>query len=430
MTNIIGAELTALSAPGFGFFRPWYRPYPYGVFVGAEVPQRTGLTAELAPIVAPATGGVLVEKRLDDKQVLHVRICVDGKCYSTSMDLAPAIAMVMQKLARWHDSAHAPKPPPSTVISTVEAAVGEAGDAMTAVLVGRHISVMAGSWLSDIGGAIGGTLRKLSPAITAVATKVAEAYGGPAAGAAAGALAPKITSLQANALDPKGDPNKKAAAQKQLQELQQQAAADPVAAKALVAANQAVKNTTVAYHVKDIATRAAAGDTAAKTDLNNLVQAAEQGDPVAKSTFEAVALAFAEKMMKSEEGAKLWEKVTGRGPGVIGQWVDIATVGQWDEIVGAALEDIRDVARTHASTKRGKAAGVIQYADGTLHGRGFGSLERAMEWLKHATRNRTVFIYAAACDKAPDGSAQIHDEEIGEAKPRTVKPNAPVATVC
>ena len=132
MMNYIGAELTALSAPGFGF-RPWYRPYypyggyPYGgVFLGAESgapaaepSPRRGLTAELAPILAPATGGVTVEKRLDERQVLHVKICVDGKCYSTSMDLAPGLAMVMQKLAQSHVAYHAPKPPPSTVVSTV-----------------------------------------------------------------------------------------------------------------------------------------------------------------------------------------------------------------------------------------------------------------------------------------------------------------------
>jgi hypothetical protein len=70
-------------------------------------PQRTGLTAEIAPVLAPATGGISVQKELDDKQVLHVKICVDGKCYQQSMDLAPAFALVMDKLARWHKDQHA-----------------------------------------------------------------------------------------------------------------------------------------------------------------------------------------------------------------------------------------------------------------------------------------------------------------------------------
>src|SRR5580765_3089241 len=58
-----------------------------GAFIGAEMPSanppaRHGLTAEIAPIVAPATGGITVKKELDANQVLHVEICVDGKCYS------------------------------------------------------------------------------------------------------------------------------------------------------------------------------------------------------------------------------------------------------------------------------------------------------------------------------------------------------------
>ena len=76
MTNRIGAQLTALSAP-YGYAHPFYGPFsPY---LGAEaqtppvpgvappvvipvapgdLPQRTGLTKELASIVAPATGGI------------------------------------------------------------------------------------------------------------------------------------------------------------------------------------------------------------------------------------------------------------------------------------------------------------------------------------------------------------------------------------
>ena len=343
MTNL-GADLTALSAPGYSY-GPFSGPYGYGnVFFGADAPAappvvlpapagRTGLLAEVAPIVAPATGGISVKKELDAQQVLHVEICVDGKCYKTSMDLAPAIAMVMQKLARWHQGEHAAmESPSSTVVSTIENAIGAASDAMVGVMVGRHVAVMTGGWLSDIGGAIGGTLRKLGPVISTVATGVATAYGGPAAGAAAGKLAPMITNLQANALDPKGSPAKKAAAREALQRVSEVAATDPTAAQALAAANLAVKNTAVAYHVKDTAQQAAAGNSVAQQDINNLVTAAEQGDPAAKSTFEILAATFAEEMMKSEAGAKLWEKVTGRGPGTV-----TPGVSGWHDIVGGTV---------------------------------------------------------------------------------------------
>ena len=359
MTNILGAELTALSVPGAFYGRYGYPflivgadpetppiptatppapttltviPVPPGGSVATVDPGRTGLLAEIAPVMAPATGVVAVKKQLDPEQVLHVEICVDGKCYKTSMDLAPAIELVMKQLAQWHDGAHAPSPPPTTVVQSVEKAIDAAGDAMVGVMVGHHVGVMTSGWLSDIGNAIGGTLRKLQPVISTVATGVATAYGGPAAGAAAAKLAPMITNLQANVLDPKGDPAKKAQAQQALQQINQQAQADPAKAQALAAANQAVKNTTVAYHVKDTAQRATVGDTTAQQDISNLVKAAEQGDPAAKSTFDVLAQTFAQEMMKSETGAKLWEQVTGRGPGTVSPGVS-----GWYDIVGGTV---------------------------------------------------------------------------------------------
>lgn len=569
--------------------------YPYG-FVGADAqpgavppPRRTGLTADLAPIVAPATGGVIVEKHLDDKQVLHVRICVDGKCYSTSMDLAPAIAMVMQKLARWHDSANTPKLPPSTVIRTVDTAVGVAEEALVGALVAQHIDTIAAGILGDIAGAVKGAITGIASGVASTFRKLKGPIGvaaGIAATSAAAAIpgvgpvvapmAGKIANdlVQAAAGDDKA---KQAVAQ-----AQQKARTDPNTALALETAAKAVANSTAAHHVKETATKAARGDAASQQQIAQVAVDAEKGDPAAKAVADMVA-----SVMKSEWGAKLWEKATGRGPDVISgwPWYDVAGMyvgadvpptpadgykaliaeenqfwghaqanlnaaqdqvvknpdvkaitaaidaeyarsatlydrewqtsqerlhdlrekrsallhrlrqaspilvwtastwepfrrdwldfrdrverhgalsrpdapaivrqfqerlravqasapfapyagrgtisavgqgyagpqtiaGQWQYIVGAALDDIRETARTHASTKRGNAAGVIQYADGSLHGRGFGSLERARKWLDHATRNRTIFIYAVACSKDRDGTARIYDEKIGDA---------------
>ena len=383
MTNI-GAELTALSAPGYalpgyglprygypfyGPFGPYVGPY-FGPYLGAEAqtqavappvvvpvppggsvatadPGRTGLLAQIAPIVAPATGPIAVKKELDAKQVLHVEICVDGKCYKTSMDLAPAIELVMKRMAQWHQGAHTAdqsQPPPTTVVQSVDKAINAASDAMVGVMIGHHVAVMTSGWLSDVGNAIGSALRKFQPVISTVATGVATAYGGPAAGAAAAKLAPVITNYQADALDPKSSPRKRAAAQKALERINQRAAADPdpAAAQAVAAANQAVKNTTVAYHVNDTAQRAAAGDPTAQKDIDNLVVAAEEGDPAAKSTYEVLALTFAQEMMKSEEGAKLWERVTGRGPGTISPLASAPTssptaASGWYNVVGGTI---------------------------------------------------------------------------------------------
>jgi hypothetical protein len=93
-----------------------------GAFIGGEAP--------------PGAGGISVRKELDDKQVLHVEICLDGKCYRTSMDLAPVIALIMKALARWHDGIHAQQVSPTTVVGAVEAAVNEAGRSIVGALAG------------------------------------------------------------------------------------------------------------------------------------------------------------------------------------------------------------------------------------------------------------------------------------------------------
>lgn len=335
-----------------------------GAFVAGDVPTvdttrtleatmtpvepRKGLLADVAPHVAPATGPITVKKEFDDKQVLHVEICVDGKCYRTSMNLAPAVEMVMTKLAQWHQGMHANQVPSSTVVvGAVESMIGVASDTMADMLVGRHVAVMTSGLLDDIGGAlgsvgsaIGGTLRTLAPVISTAAATVATAYGGPAAGAAAKALVPTITGLQANLLDPKGDPAKKAQAQQALQRVHQVAQADPRAAQALNAAHQAVRDTTVAYHVKNTVDKAVAGDQAARNDVDAVVQAAQQGDPAAKSSYEVIAQTLLDKAQHSQWGAQLWDKITGGGPSVSG-WYDIvgAThVGSfWDDVGNAVL---------------------------------------------------------------------------------------------
>ena len=315
-------------------------------YMGAEAPRTTpatprrGLLADVAPLVAPATGPITLKKELDDHQVLHVEICVDGKCYQTSMDLGPAIQMVLAKLAQWHKTQHsARETPPSSVVGAIETAIGAAGDAMANTLVCRHVNVMMGSFFDDIGSAIGGTLRSLAPVISNVATGVATSYGGPAAGAAAGQLVPVVTNLQANLLDPRGDPKKRAAAQQSLQRVQQVAQTDPRAAQALSTAHQAVRDTTIAYHVKGAVDKAVSGDPAAWNDVVAVVQAAERGDPAAKSTYEVIAQTLLDKAQHSEWGAQLWEKIMGSSPATVSAgWYPqaVAVGGFWDD-VGSAV---------------------------------------------------------------------------------------------
>jgi hypothetical protein len=194
---------------------------------------------------------------------------------------------------------------------------------------------MLGGFFDDIGSALGGTLRSLAPVISNVATGVATSYGGPAAGAAAGQLVPVMTNLQANMLDP----NKKTAAQQALLRIQQVAQADPRAAQALATAHKAVRDTTVAYHVKGAVDKALTGDPAAWNNVVAIVQAAERGDPAAKSTYEVIAQTLLDKAQHSEWGAQLWDKIMGHGtPAVSAGWYSnaVAVGGFWDD-VGSAI---------------------------------------------------------------------------------------------
>lgn len=431
MSDNIGAQLTGLSAPGYGFYRPYggfrrpfYRPYG-GVFFGAEAPgtpaeppRRTGLTAELAPVLAPATGGITVKKELDDKQVLHVEICVDGKCYRQSMDLAPAIAMLMQKLKSWHESQHAPQPPPTTVVSTVQNAVGAAEDMIVGALVARHVDTICGSFLGDIAGAVKGVASGIAGGVAstfkALKGPIGAAAGvAAAAGAAAipgvGPIAAPIAGKLANDLVQAAAGDDKA--KKTVQQAAQQAQTDPAVAVALQQAKKAVANSTAAHHVQETAKKAARGDSSAQQQIAMVAEDAQQGDPAAKAVADLVANA-----MKSEWGAKLWENVTGRGPSTISGWYDI--------VVGAAADDLRERARGFATKKPGNAAGVIQMADRTFHSRGFPSLDDAIDWLQRSTGRREDFLYAAAYEKGSDGTAYIQAEEFGG--PRTPTPGGEV----
>jgi hypothetical protein len=554
MTHHVGAQLTALSIPGQGnMLGPYFAPYgagpgywynsgptfrepfrPYGrVFFGAEdpsaLPQRRGLTATLAPIVAPATGGVLVRKTLDENQVLHVEICVDGMCHSTSMDLAPAIQMLLGKLKTVHDQWHASQAP-EAVNKTVNDTVNAAEELIVGALVDKHVDTVASGILSSITDAVSSIVSNATPVGWALKIKpigdvirkfkgpIAAAAGIAAAGAATaipGAgpfVAPLAGKLAGDVVNSTLGDKK---AQQEVAQAKQQAQTDPVIAAALNAATKAVANTTAAYHVKDTAQKANAGDPAAQQEIAQVAVDAKSGDPAAQAVSSLI-----QSAMTSEWGAKLWEGITGRGPDVISPsapptaagWYNLtvgqdiahpslvsvldengratgrqvmwhpthdqiaqfggslpayytesgggffvyttvqgpvpyrptwqvmywnegqampratgtstgymgpaqaqAVIGQWREIIGAAIDATREQARAHATTKPGNAAGVILTADGRAMGRGFRTLDAAIDWLQHITRNHHSFTYAAAYEKDRAGNAFIQAEEFGTA---------------
>lgn len=316
-----------------------------GVFVGAAPRRpgadmnaghpRRGLVAEVAPVVAPATGGITFRKELDDKQVLHVEVCVDGKCYRSSMDLAPVIALIMAKLSRWHEDAHAQMDlaaQQTVVVGAVDAAVGAAVDAIVGELVGHHVDTVCGNFLGDIGRAVSSaasglasgvasTFKKLKGPISAAAGIAAAAGAGPLVGPLAAKLANDLVNSAA------GD----SGAKKRVAEANQEAQTDPAVATALVQAQKAVATSTVAHHVQRTAKKAAQGQPDAQQQIVQVATDAEQGDPAAKAVADLIANA-----MHSEWGAKLWEKATARGPAP----VDVASGqvvvgGFWDDVKSA-----------------------------------------------------------------------------------------------
>lgn len=317
----------------------WYgmaipAPHFYAVnLIGAEAPtrmttmpnpQRSGLLADVAPVVAPATGGLTARLDLDGDQRLHAAICVDGKCYQASIDLAPAIAAVMERMAAWHAAQHDGSAPPphlakvsgDVMLGCLDHAIAAAGDAMIGALVERHISVACAGWLDDIGNAVKGigsgvshavtgTLKALKGPIMIAATAAATAYGGPAGGALASQLVGPVLDQVAGKDAP------------QVAAAEQAAKTDPAVAHALSSAKNAVAHTVAAYHVRETTKAAAAGHPVARQQIASVAQQAQSGDPVAQSAADVIAHTIADRAQHSQWGANIWEQLTGRGPATV-----------------------------------------------------------------------------------------------------------------
>ena len=353
--------------------------------------DRIGLTAEVAPVLAPATGPVAVRKAIDGK-VLHVEICVDGKCYSTSMDLAPAVDLIMDQLAQWHRGQHAQMTPTTVsgavAASTVNATMNEATDGMVAALIGRHLECACGGWLSDIGHAVKSaasgvehgvahgvsfTIKKLKGPIGAAAAAAATAAVaaipgvGPVAAPLAGKLANSLVQAAA------GD----SSAKKQVAQAAQLAKTDPTVAVALDAATKAAANSAVAHHVQDVAMKAADGHPEAQAKIAQVVADARGGDHAAKAVMDLVSNAFG-----------------GSAP------IAPPVSSGWYDLVGAAIDGVRTHAQTLARAHADGVVGVIRTAHGAWKVLGFRDADSADDWLGAVTRDPSSYTYAAIYDKA------------------------------
>lgn len=318
----IGAEV-----PAYAQETTMMRPYTYaGHYMGAEAaPEASKGTRANG---APATGPITVKKEFNNRQVLHVEICVDGKCYRTSMDLAPAIDLVLTRLAQWHKAQHAATgqlPSPPTVVGAIENAIDAAGDGLVDSLVCQHVNSMMGGFFDayspyvdeygpsavTVGGfwdSLGGgvlsayrtvstpvtwfhkkvneTIRDnpaLKQAVVTAASAIASAYGGPAAGQAAAAFAPSIIDSSA---ETGGDPTMLFEDTKK--KASQASGGDPQVDQAISHAQSAVTQTMAIATLTKIAEDALRGDPEALQQISELKARADAGDQVAIRAMSAI----------------------------------------------------------------------------------------------------------------------------------------------
>ena len=116
--------------------------YPQGWAWGSSPAWEDGLERGTRVFVGSSEGDRFAAKAsLDEHQYLHAEICVDGKCYQASIDLAPAIATVMSSLAEVHRDLHKAMPPQVSgeiAIGAVDRAIGAAADELIGTLLDKH----------------------------------------------------------------------------------------------------------------------------------------------------------------------------------------------------------------------------------------------------------------------------------------------------
>jgi len=394
--------------PGYGMTLPGRSYPPTAAFVGAAAPQREGMVAELAPVLAPGTGGFSVELRLDRDRCLHATICVDGQCYRGAMDLSGPLAALEAKIAQGHRELHAR-----------EDAIQSAGQLIVGALLDEHVQVACAGWWHDLTSAASGAVRAVGRgAQQAVGTvgHTLKKLKGPigiaaatAAGAAAAAIpvagpvvAPMAAGLAKNLVDAAaGDHvDVKQAAQNALAQAQAAAQQDPHVAQALDVAQKAVAQTTAAYHIAETAKAAASGDQSALTQIQKLGSAAAQGDPAAQQAMNlahAAADTAKQNLADAMQGMPddLAQAVQSSGPYV-------GTGGPRSEIIGAeaGLAALQHQAANAAAEMPGRVIGVLRRPDGTWSLEQFASPDDADDWFGNATDVPTSFTYAAYFDKS------------------------------
>ena len=107
------------------------------------------------------------------------------------------------------------------------------------------------------------------------------------------------------------------------------------------------------------------------------------------------------------------EKIGGFGPQAPGLRPGRAPIVG---VTGAEIEGYRARGKALATAKPGAAIVVVLTADGRDYAAAYGSLDDAIDALSRVTSlDKSQFAYAAAYDKATNGTAFVQQEEFGEA---------------
>ena len=371
------------------------------------------------PVLAPGANGLTCQIDMSPDMQLHVRICVDGRCYETQTDVSSAMSAVARDVASEHDGAHlangqAPPPVESSPVATSEMArradgvVKSAGVALVGALYDQHMNTVAGGWFDSIKDAVrviaspvtvvtapivkevGKTLRAFKGPISTAAGAIATAYGGPAAGAAAAQLTGPLVDSMA---ETGGDPTQF------IDGIMSHAGDDPVVHQAVADAQRAVSHATAAYHLTSTAQDAAGGDPRAGRKIAELDSLATGGDRGAMQAMMIIAQAF-QAMMGNAAGAKMDDMVASGA-------LPRQSRALADQLRSAASRSVEEQHRAHGMT----VLGYVKYADsGVSAGASgstiirqdtevvvpFDSVDEADDWMGHLDAGE--ILYAAYFD--------------------------------
>lgn len=102
-----GTFTTDMVVPRPYYGNPFMGEHTYeGVFVGAAPPHSFFGGYNGRRKSSRVGADLTAHAELDDHQVLHGKICIDGRCHEASIDLAPVIEAVMVKIAQHHAQLH------------------------------------------------------------------------------------------------------------------------------------------------------------------------------------------------------------------------------------------------------------------------------------------------------------------------------------